>query len=217
MPARINTKKTSKSPQNRPPSPNELALQLLPEHRLFAQAFVATRGDRGRCIVAMNRPCPTRAIRSRFASVLSRPDVRRYIYTMLLTEPAAVADFRADPEWRGFIAELLRQGSAGELELSCPSVSSSIAPVGTVIPADAREGSPDVGFASPLEIGDLTSIQAFWRDMMRDSYQPGQVRLKASELYARSLGAFDPKTTKSTRTPITISMPAKTDDDDEED
>lgn len=194
------------------PSANEIALQLLPEHRLFAQAFVVTRGDRGKCIVAMNRPCPPKSIRQRCASLLRRDDVQRYIYALLISEPDSIADFRSDPEWRGFIEELVHRGGSGEFAGMSPSVPREVSPVGSVIPVDAAKGSSDVGFTAPMQIGDLSAVQAFWLDLMRDSYQPVQARLKASELYARSLGAFDPQTTKSVRTPITISMPSESDD-----
>lgn len=193
-------------------SANEIALQLLPEHRLFAQAFVVTRGDRGKCIVAMNRPCPPKSIRQRCASLLRRDDVQRYIYALLVSEPDSIADFRSDPEWRGFIEELVHRGGSGEFAAMSPSVPQEVSPVGSVIPVDAAKGSPDVGFELTRDVFDLSQIQRFWRDTMLDSYQPVQARLKSSELLARSLGAFDPNTSKSIRTPITISMPSEADD-----
>lgn len=176
------------------PSQNEIALQLLPEHRLFAQAFVATRGDRGKSILATNRPCPSRAILSRSNSILSRQDVKMYIYSMLISDAEALRDFRADPEWCVYIEGVLELCGSG----LCASFSAPSAPAsGGLISAAAAQGTPDVSFLEDCPVGDPLAVQQFFMKIMQHEFLPMQHRLKAAELYARSLGMFDPSKNSS--------------------
>lgn len=184
---------------------NLLAMQLIPEHRLFAQAFVATRGDRGASIIATGRPCPVRALKRRCAELLARNDIQRYIYALLQADPDARQELCADPEWRDTIDEIVRTGGAGGF--SSPSPPPSPVSGTSSIPAGAAKNCPSVAASEPIPLGDLSAIQQMWLEMSFDPYQPSPIRLKASELYARSFGAFDPGNKKTTRTPITITIP----------
>lgn len=192
------------------PSQNEIALQLIPEHRLFAQAFVATRGDRGKSILATNRPCPSGAIKSRSNAILSRQDVKMYIYSMLRQDDEALRDFRADPEWCVYIEGVLELCGSG----LCASFFAPSAPAsGGVISAAAAQGTPDVSFSEDCPVGDPLAVQLFFLKVMRHEFLPIQHRLKAAELYARSLGMFDSSKTSSSLPVFDVHLPAYDDPD----
>lgn len=194
------------------PSPNEIALQLHPEHRLFVQAFVATHGDRGKSIVATGRPCPPRAIYSRSEAILARQDVQRYLYSLLISDADALHDFRGDPDWCQYIERVLDFcGNNGGFAVSSPSDSSGSE---GLIPAAAARGCPDISVSEDVVVGDTYAVQQFWLKSIKNGYLPFSQRLKASELYARSLGMFDPNRNSSSLPVFEVTPIPSADEDD---